>query len=159
MQSTLDEHAHSLGKVIANLSTLELSLRVLLYNKEVKENPSLAIQRNLTALKINDLCTVNAFTNYDTLGELISKYNSLITSIDSALCIDKKVVELRDAFAHGRVLASMENDTFILLKFSQPKSNSTKVTYAQPLTKEWMAIQIKRLHDEVHKLTLAEKLI
>ena len=58
----------------------------------------------------------NEFTGYDTLGQLIDKYNDQATRRGLQL-VDKTLVEIRDALAHGRVSAAEQNDNLKLLNF------------------------------------------
>jgi len=44
-------------------------------------------------------------TNYDTLGQVFSKYNKVVSKIDPSLQVDTEIAELRDGIAHGRVLS------------------------------------------------------
>jgi hypothetical protein len=66
--------------------------------------------------------------------------------------VDPGVVELRDAIAHGRVSAAIEDDDLLLLKFAKPSENRTTVTFAQRLTSAWLREQIGRVAAELRKV-------
>jgi hypothetical protein len=66
----MNDTASKLGKIVSNLRSLECLLRMFL--KEANGESSSTQYFNL---KINDEVSEDSFTNYDTLGQLIKKYN------------------------------------------------------------------------------------
>jgi hypothetical protein len=82
-------------------------------------------------------------TNYDSLGQLIDKYNAVVFTQES-VGIDRGLVEIRDALAHGRVSAEVTSDTLRLIKFSKPKNGLVRVTFNALLSEEWFAEQKRR---------------
>jgi hypothetical protein len=47
------------------------------------------------------------------------KYNGLVESVSSDLCVDSQLVNLRDALAHGRVSSNVPQPPLRLLKFDK----------------------------------------
>jgi hypothetical protein len=88
------EHVIGLGKIIGNLYSLELLLRIFLCeangeNLEFPDSPTGTVQET-------------HLTNYMTLGELINAYNSKLAPPEKSFLVDRSVVKIRDAIAHGR---------------------------------------------------------
>jgi len=103
--SDVDQHALQLGQVIGNLQSLEVVLRAFLYREEIREDRSKVTQAGLYDLEVGHSVIENAMINYDTLGQVISKYNKVVSKIDPSLQVDTEIAELRDGIAHGRVLS------------------------------------------------------
>ena len=76
-------------------------------------------------LRVGDIVDENELTNYDTLLKLINKYNDVIAKTDVER-LDKSIVAIRDAFAHGRVLALAEANNYRIVKFSIPKKGKVE---------------------------------
>jgi len=70
----LVQYSGALGALIANLQSLEYSLRVFLHN-HAKEGDF-----PLHTLKPSDTMPETAFSNWDTLGDLTRKYNQRVDS-------------------------------------------------------------------------------
>ena len=75
-----EQHALLVGKVVGNLLSLELAMR--LYLNGATAAPSLENQSkcDLFALGVRDEVPEDAMTNYDTLGETIKRYNTSVSS-------------------------------------------------------------------------------
>jgi hypothetical protein len=143
---TIDEYAANLGKLVSNLQSLEFALRAYIAKmREPHYNPNMPA---LDSLTVGQLVPENAFTNYDSLGELIGKFNELRPND----AIDLTLVDLRDAIAHGRVSAPVPAPHFRILKFARPKNGSTTVTFSEGLTSEWFRVQIQKVGTEVRKV-------
>jgi len=147
-----DKHFMNLGKVVSNLLSLELSLRTFLLEAEGSQG-----EMDYSQLNVGDQVAEDAFTNWDYLKQLIEKYNDRIESVDSSLCVDDSVVALRDALAHGRVFASSPSGPMSLLKFTRPKKEQTKVTFAAQMDETWFQNQISLTHDQIKKVIAAGK--
>lgn len=145
------EHALYLGKLFANLQGLEFVLRGFLFNAEGVSAELFPQLKNLYDINTRDTVHLNAFTNYDTLRELITKYNNHPKISTAGLTIDKSLVVLRNALAHGRAFAEVIGLTsqppFRLLKFGDSKKrndNQVEVSFSALMTEEWFKEQISR---------------
>jgi len=78
-----DEHSLNLGRLVGNLQSLEATIRTFL----ARTDPS-----------------INSIINGDTLGPLVRKYNNQLAG-NEPYSIDCEVVEIRNALAHGLVIA------------------------------------------------------
>lgn len=70
-----DLYPKMLGQLVANIATLELSLRVVIYLHEVPIERRQPVAKRLTSLRAGDTLEISALTSWDSLGELIAKYN------------------------------------------------------------------------------------
>lgn len=105
-------------------------------------------------MQVGHTVSTDAFTNYDTLGELIRKFNAAIAHENQELIIDETIVLLRDAIAHGRVWGDSPIPPFYLVKFGKPRKtdNNVPVTFSEKVTLEWINIQIERVLTSVHRV-------
>jgi len=154
---SMEKYFEGLGKLVANFQSLEFALRAFLVNNEIASGGSFPQSPNLHNMNEGDIVSLNAFTNYDTLGQLIKKYNSHPRISLAGLTIDEALVYIRDAIAHGRVSAATPSSSLKLLKFDKPKNNQVKVTFSVLMTKEWFAEQIKRVYNAVLKVNEANE--
>ena len=141
---TLEEHTLNLGKLIVNLHSLEFSLRVFLCeaHKESFLIPNIG-QKSVTETHL---------TNYDSLGQLIGKYNEIVTSANAQFLVDTSVVELRDAIAHGRVMSRTQNPPLRIFKFNKPNSGLVDVTYDQTMDQQWYDDSRRFVYDQNEKV-------
>jgi len=147
---TLEEHTLGLGKVIVNLHSLEFKLRAFLWKREGHSS-----WKFLSALREGDTAPENAFTNYDTLNELIEKYNAEAGESFPELCVDPRIVDLRDAIAHGRLGSDVPQPPLRLLKFSKPAGGNVKVTNSILVDDQWLSAQTTRVRLEIEKVAKA----
>ena len=138
----LNEHALRLGKLLANLQSLELVIRLFLQRDKPLGVPP---GTNLFAYPVGAVIPLNEITSYDGLGRLIRRYNREMNPLGKPT-IDETIVDLRDALAHGRVSSEATGpEQLRLVKFSEPKNNNVTVMFNEPLTEEWFTIQIRRV--------------
>jgi hypothetical protein len=78
----------------------------------------------------------NDITSYDSLGDLFTKFNAVMVSRGQAQ-LDMRVVDLRDALAHGRVSAAVPDDTLRLIKFDKPKNGKVRIAFNELMTEQW----------------------
>jgi hypothetical protein len=139
----IDQYSSVLGKLIGNLSSLELILRVVLHEASDPKTHNWPQGIRLTQLKPGDIVPLNHFTNWQSLTELIVEYNSNDPARGPAPKIDPGIATLRNAFAHGRVLSDDAGGPLVLFRFKRPARGATEVEIAavQVLTLEWMIQQ------------------
>lgn len=137
--SALKRYELALGQIIVNLHSLEYILRLFLNDMDKKRygNPPPEVAAN----EINAGAKVaeNYFTNYDTLGDLIKKYNNLIENLGKTeLVIDERPVLLRDALAHGRVIYKRPEPPPRLYKFGKPTKSRVPVVDIIDFSDAWL---------------------
>jgi hypothetical protein len=143
------EYSETIGKVLANLQALEFSLRLYLHNSE---DNVMAYAKPLHELTVGEGVPENPLTDWSSLGTLIGRYNS---RVQPELAVDPAVVEVRDVLAHGRMWLPHLGASPVLLKFAKPSSGSTRVTFLQVSSSEWLAAMIRQVHIEIEKVQTA----
>jgi len=138
----------NLGKLINNMQSLEFTLRGCLFADELAKGASERLTNNPT-FKKGEVLPKNAYTNYDSLGKLIRKYNQL--PISKGFEIDETLVEIRDVIAHGRVFLYDPQGDIQLVKFKEPKGSEVEVDFSAWMTEEWVGIQNDRFFDAMRK--------
>ena len=140
-----DAYSIALGKLVANVATLELALRVVIYLSEVQPSQRQPVARRLTALCAGDELGESALTSWDSLTALIATYNRY----NPNAAVPEDIGELRDALAHGRVLTDSPDTNLRLIRFGKPRNGRVAVERIEALSIDWLDRQINRLHDAV----------
>lgn len=151
---TLDEYTLALGKVIVNLHSLEFALRNFLWNEESPQRPA-NWPATIGELVVGQVVAENAFTNYDSLGRLINKFNAIVSTNHPQLCVDPSIIGIRDALAHGRLSAAAPNPPLLLVKFSKPANGSVTVTSAELMDEAWLTSETTSVRNELDKVVEA----
>jgi len=156
--SKLEKHSLLLGKLVGNFQSLEFALRAFLINDDInKKGPLPKSETDMHNMIIGDVVSENAFTNYDSLSQLINKYNCHPKIKTAGLSIDETLVDIRDAIAHGRVSSEKPLSNLALLKFDRPKNGKVEVVFNAKMTEEWFKEQIKRAYEAVIRASEANE--
>ena len=147
------KRTQGLGGLVHSLQTLELLLRASLLEDEIAKGSSKP--QNYNELVRGAIVPENAFTNWDTLRDLIQKYNE--HPISKGLTIDETLVDIRDAIAHGRVFSSGPFGINQLVRFQKPKNNEVEVEFSVSMTDEWFNTQIIRFNGAIRKVAKVYK--
>lgn len=153
------DHAYLLGQIVTNLLSIELLIRAFLnYHPDTKE--AHFNMDDIDNTPVGDEVPKNSLTNYDTLGVLIKKYNKIIRKIDTTLCIDKTVVDIRDFIAHGR-LYGKDVTVFPLrmIKFDQPINGKVKIIKKEVLETDWFCTQRRFTGKQIKNVQEALQLV
>lgn len=142
---TLQDHACQLGSLMANFHSLEFMIRAVLYDHG-KHTMGIPHGHDLYEVPVGGAVGENALTNYDSLSQIIKKFNE-ISMARGEPALDESLVVIRDALAHGRVSAPATTDQLRLVKFSNPKNGPLVVTFNVVLTGEWFSQQKRRVLD------------
>lgn len=155
-----------LGKLLSNFRSIETDLRVFLLLNVKGYKKTVEFGENLWNLTDGAEVEDNPFTNYDNLEKLGKKYNEIILSDNmypNNLTIElQTLIDLRDAFAHGRAFTSALPNIhvpFVLLKFEIPHNGKTKVNFIRNMTVDWFKKQIDWTKEEQNKIQNAEKIV
>lgn len=147
------DHALKLGKLLGNLQSLEALLRVYLLKIGEKAKPPKSIQHAYWNLRVGDVIDEDEFSNYDTLGTLIRKFNDDVEKRDRALRVDAVVVEVRDVLAHGRVAGDEEDTTTLrIVKFGKPVGGHATVVVSSLMDDAWFEKHIPISLDQILKV-------
>lgn len=147
---TLDEHAKHLGGLVANFHSLEFLLRTFLQNLPDARPMGVPHGTNIYSFAVGTELSESELTSYDSLGQLIKKYNKEMKKRGLPL-IDETLVEVRDAIAHGRVSSDIADD-MQLLKFSKPANGRVRITFNEKLTEDWFKNQKKRVFEAIQEV-------
>ncbi len=156
MSPELDElggHFYGVGQIIGNLHSLEVAIRIFLERIQLGHAP--APRPDIFAIRQGDHLPETALTDFDSLGQLIDRYNARILAIDPDLAVDPSVVELRDALAHGRLLALEARRPLRLFRFGPPREGTVEVRLVVDMTDDWIAAQRGHTYDQLHKVITA----
>jgi hypothetical protein len=136
-----ENHVLDLGKLIANLQGLELTLRAHLSytGKWPQDKPGV----DLYSRKVGEKVPLTIVTSYHSLRDLINEFNAARPSGSPAL--PTELVDVRDALAHGRISAAEIGNALRLIKFSRPEPGATEVTitHNELMNTEWFKKQIR----------------
>lgn len=145
----LDEHARHLGGLIGNLQSLEFLLRIALSKLPGARGRGVLSGQDFYLSPVDSFLPENDLTSYDSLGELISKFNKEMDK-QGKLKIDESLVAIRDALAHGRVSASAPDETLRLLKFDKPQDGRVRVVFNEELSEAWFMRHKNRVRDAIN---------
>jgi hypothetical protein len=142
----------AMGTLVMNLQTLECALRAILHELHTQSGgPKLPVF-SFDSCACGDWVPETPLTNYDTLGQVIIRFNSMLSSRGIAERIDMSLVGTRDAIAHGRVLTDDPGRPMRLFKFSKPKGNKVQITVFVEMTHEWFKGEVQKTFAEVQKI-------
>lgn len=142
----VDEHSRSIGALICNLQSIEFQIRTVLAWDNYPKASGMPTGHKLADLTVGDEYATGTFTNYDSLGQLLSAFNT-IAERRALKRLPDSLLELRNALAHGRFLADPGDSYFRLIKFSPVKNGRVKVTYNEVLDPDWYSRQRRMLSD------------
>jgi hypothetical protein len=147
---TSDEHDSHLGKLLGNLQSLEFILRAYLQKYSIPTPiATTPIGTSFYTLPIGTELPENEITNYDSLGVLIDKFNNMAKSKGIAQ-LDKKIVDIRDLLAHGRISSlTVDMQILHLIKFSRPNNGTVKIIFNEVMTKEWFKENIRLVYNSI----------
>lgn len=155
----IEEHAKNLGGLILNLHSLEFLLRACLGRLPGAPAYGLPWGTSIYTLPVGSSAPLNDFTSYETLGQLIERYNREVTARNIGTAIDPSLVDLRDAIAHGRVSTGKEDTPLTLIKFSKPKGGFVNVTVNFVMDEAWFKMSRDRVKNALFAVhTALEKL-
>lgn len=124
-----EEHTQGVGAIITNLQALETVLRYFLLRLRKQEDQF---------PKPGDLETKkNYLTRSISLHNLIRNYNGALDAAEHKFAVNKDVIRIRNAFAHGRLLTSTEIPAR-LWNFTRSKNGRMKIEFSEELSAEWL---------------------
>jgi len=148
MQMTQDEHARQLGGLVVNYQSLEFMLRAFLQKLPTARPIDIPYGVDIYSFPVGKELPENELTSYDSLGQLIDKFNTEMRKRGLSE-IDGTLVEVRDALDHGRVSSGSIDDTLRLLKFDKPVNGRVRIVFNEKLTGSWFAAQKRRVYEAI----------
>lgn len=139
-----EKHAQDIGRIVGQLQSIEFLLRWWLAKRNGHEI--------VLPSHVGQVLNVTPVTDYRTMGQLIKAYNSQLNAEEANYQLDMKIVEIRDALAHGRVLAIGDEAFLTLYRFSKPTNGQVETTAITSLSNEALAADIDMLQAEFVRL-------
>gem|GEM_PF-4609558 len=138
------------GELWVNYLSLELIIRFCLQIQEFKSKKELdSTFGSALKCKEGDELDENHFTNFKNPTELINLFNEKFPKE----CLDKdRILRIRHALAHGRMLATNEGGPWTVYKFSPPTNNRVTAEIVQVLDDEYLKSSICYFYDEINRL-------
>ena len=138
-----NEHCRLIGGIVTNFQALELHLRYFLLR---------ANGQPLAWPKPGEQQVANNYlTNRKPLNVLLDEYNDGLRKGEEQFSVDREIVDVRDAIAHGRLVTP---DVFpaTLLKFSKARGGHVRVDFSKLLTREWLVATSNKIDKEREKV-------
>ena len=146
MTTEAEESPCLLGKMIVNLQSLEHALRIYLAKRPGARPLGIPYGTDIYELPLGTTLDQSDLTSYDTLGQLVAQFNAEMAR-QGKPGVDRRLIDLRDALAHGRVSARENGDVLRLVKFSKPdKQGKVRVVFREEMTVNWLSAQMQRIH-------------
>lgn len=151
-------YALHVGKLVTNLSSLELLMRLFLHEVELMNGGSPPVP---FGGKPGDTFAIGPLTNYDSLGPVIDKYNAAVNGIDPSAKVDRTFVRIRDMFAHGRNLSESPDGPMILHKFGDKDATTNLVPLNDVLACDgaWMTSTYREIHATAMRVFAAREAV
>ena len=140
----LEAHALHVGGLVGNLQSLEIMIRFFLSMLPSARPTGVAYGIDLFAFPVGTLLNESDLTSYESLGELIDRFNKH-ASANQIPALDRSLVKLRDAIAHGRVSAVAPSDQLRLVKFGPPLDGRVRIEFNEMMTGAWLIEQKQRV--------------
>lgn len=144
-----DNYSDGLGKILVNLMALEFSLRMRLSYDDPKEK---RLVTSFHELKVGQSAPINSVTSFESLKDLLNRYNNALCENESNLKVGPDIVLLRDSLVHGRALSETETGDSMLVKFSAIRDGVVRVEFAQTLSPDWIKAHVEMVYSAVIKV-------
>ena len=150
-----EKHILSIGKLISNLQSLEFLLRGFLATIYDSDSDGLipGMPKDMYDLQAGQTVPINHITNYESLRQIIDKYNDYVKEEDISLLLNRQqLVDLRDAMAHGRVSSAAPTPLLKILKFDRPDGGQARVMLSQTMDDAWFKSQISLVYESIMRI-------
>jgi hypothetical protein len=138
-----EDHTQWVGAIVTNLQALETCLRYFLLRRNGQE-PAFP--------KLGDQDAKKTYlTRYLSLGKIIKNYNHVLTKDEAKYKVGQEALQIRDAFAHGRLLTYPELPGR-LWKFTGGKKGRVGIDFSEELTVDWLKSNAAIINQEKDKV-------
>lgn len=146
---TAQDHIQGVGAVITNLLGLETVVRIFMAHsyKQILSLPD----------PVDQSAKETYLTNFRSLGSLIDEYNGLLADSEEQFRISRDVVDIRDSFAHGRLLSVGDVYPATLYKFGIARDGEVPIQFRYVLANDWLNEVKLRIHGEQIKVVNCHK--
>lgn len=139
----VEEHTQGIGAIITNLAALETVLRYFLLRLK-KQEAEFPKPGDRTAKK-------TYLTRSITLQNLVRNYNGVLANDERQYAVDKDVIRIRNAFAHGRILTTTEIPAR-LWNFIGSRKGHMEIEFSEEMTAEWLKSTSFKIEAEKQKV-------
>jgi len=144
LTSLIDIYAYHLGTLIGNLHSLEVALRVALSKGQFTVDLGVSEGQQVDQSAINE---------WAYLSDLVRRYNAQVSQTHPHYVLTKglAIIDLRNALAHGIVLAKAPQPPLRLLKFGKVGGSKDKVVveFSAEMTDQWLQDQRRMVWNAV----------
>jgi hypothetical protein len=134
-----------LGTILGNLLSLELLLRVFLYEALGEEERLGPKSAHLQTVKVDEWVPKSHLNDYSHLRHLIDEANRELEKRARRESVDRSLADLRDDLVHCRVFVGTDaSGPFRLVKFARPQKDAVQVIVSTDLTARWFQYQAER---------------
>lgn len=152
-QEAIDRFANQLGSLLANLLTLELTMRLCIMQKQFGVTSLGKIKRLIKG----NLIERDPLVNTNMLGDVINCFNKQFNR--RGYRVDDKFRVLRNTITHGRIF-SAEYPPMKIYNFESADKDHVKASYVNEMTDWWFIDNVNAVKSEIYKVNeLYEKLI
>jgi hypothetical protein len=146
-----ETHALGVGRILSHLLNLELALR---YCIGIKTERSTVVPK-FEALKKEKLHKRTAIIDDNSLAEVIQKFNKEFKELNESVD-ENKIVHLRNALVHGKIVAELEPFpkplTIFNLKRLKENPDQVEVVFIEEMTTDWFESNIQFLNNETLRI-------
>lgn len=145
-EMTWQRYNELVGGIVMNLQAFETTVRFYFFRKNDESNPFPKLGA--------EEAPSSSLTAYVELGKWVRRFDSNLSKEELPKYeISNQVVEIRDAFAHGRLVApEPPKPPYTLWKFGEPSNGVSPVRFCRVLTEEWLASTAKMIDGEIDKV-------
>jgi hypothetical protein len=137
------DHTHQVGCIVTNLQALETILRYFLLRLHGQQ---------VQFPKVGDATAAKTYlTNFMSLGALVDEFNKALKPAESKFKVDRQVVTIRDAIAHGRLLTD-DKLPYRLWKFGKKMNGRVIIEFCEELTSDWLKGKSEMIYREKEKV-------
>ena len=129
------EHAQRVGWLMGQLQSTEFMLRWWLTKHQGRD---VVLPRY-----VGDTLAETPITDYRSLGALIASYNSQLKKEEAKFRVDDAIVDVRDALAHGRILAVGGEKNLTLFRFERPENGKVRTQAITELSEDQLVTDIE----------------
>jgi hypothetical protein len=140
----VDRQFRYLGRIVSELQSIEYLLRWWLAIAGGNEV--------ILPSYVGEQLAESPITDYRSLRALINDYNSRLNSNEVPYRLDTQTVDIRDALAHGRILAISEEPFFTLYRFSKPIDGRVEAIAMKLLSNDTLESDVAFLDQKFHRI-------
>lgn len=138
-----------LGHLFTNLGNLEYALRIALYCMDTPRDQRRPYDWRIANLNVGEQIEDCWLSGYSYLSELVDAFNARQIAAGK-VPVDRGIVDLRNALAHGQISSPGTTGHFTLIKFGRKSGTTVPVVERHDLTYEWFDRQL-RLTNAAHR--------